>query len=89
MSKGKPWSVEEEKQLREMLQAGKSSGVMAKVLGKTRESIRQKMIKLELKEQQQLKNKCCSSSGSDFVLPEELPSVEEALKKLACARSGR
>jgi len=36
MSKGKPWSVEEEKQLREMLQAGKSSGVMAKVLGKTR-----------------------------------------------------
>ena len=78
--KGKPWTREEEKQLREMLQAGKSSGVIAKVLGKTKESIRQKMIKLGWKEQQQVKINCCSSSNDDLL--KDLPSVEEALKAL-------
>jgi len=83
VAKGKPLTVEEGKQLSEMLQAGKSSGVIAKILGKTKESVRQKMIKLGWKEQQQLKNNCCSSSN--LKLPDELPSVEEALNMLSAA----
>ena len=55
MPKGKPWTVELENQLRELLQAGKSVKVVAKVLGKTENAIRQKMIKLGLVEEKRLK----------------------------------
>jgi hypothetical protein len=52
-------------------------------LGKTANAITQKKIKLEWKEQQQLKNECCSSSI--FSLPEDLPSVEDEPRMLAAA----
>jgi hypothetical protein len=49
-----------------------------------KKGIRHKLIMLELlKDQQQRKNLCCCSSR--FVLPKELPSVEEALKDLVAA----
>ena len=49
----------------------------------TEEAIRQKLIKLGLIEQQQtVANRCCSSK---LELPEEMPSVEEALKTLCAA----
>jgi len=81
--KGKPWSVEDEKKLSEMLQAGKSIRVIAKALGKTQNAIRQKMIKLELKEEKKSHSKVFSSS--DFSVPADLPSVEDQLKVLAGA----
>jgi len=80
--KGKPWTFEQEKQLREMLQAGKSIRVIAKVLGKTQNAIRQKMIKLELVEEKKLN---CTFFSSTLVLPKELPSVEIVLKTTAAA----
>lgn len=43
--KGKPWSVEEENRLKQMLQAGKSVRVIAKVLGKTRDCVRMKIAR--------------------------------------------
>jgi len=83
MPKGKPWTVELEKQLRELLQAGKSVKVVAKVLGKTENAIRQKMIKLGLVEEKKTENSAVFSST--LVLPKDLPSVEEALLKVAAA----
>jgi len=38
--KGKPWSVEEEKQLRELVLVHRSLGVIVGSLGKNKESIR-------------------------------------------------
>jgi len=84
--KGKPWSAELEKRLRELLKAGKSVKVIAKVLGKTQNAIRQKMIKLELVEEKKTKNSAVFSST--LVLPKELPSVETVLKKAAAALAG-
>ena len=83
MPKGKPWTVELENQLRELLQAGKSVKVVAKVLGKTENAIRQKMIKLGLVEEKKTENNAFLSST--LVLPKDLPSVEEALLKVAAA----
>jgi hypothetical protein len=80
MPKGKPWSPEEEKQLRDLIEGGNRLGVIVSKLGKTREAVRQKMLSLGLKEQQQTKNRSCCSS-----IPKELPSVEESLKILIAA----
>jgi hypothetical protein len=72
-----------EDQLREMLKAGKTVKVIAKVLGKTENAIRQKMIKLGLVEEKKTENN--SLSSSTLVLPKELPSVETVLKMAAAA----
>jgi len=83
MPKGKPWTKEEEKKLREMVKAGKSIKVMSEAYGKTQNAIRQKMLKLNLKEEKKTHSNVFSSS--ELRLPEELPSVEEVLKVLAGA----
>jgi len=82
--KGKPWTVKEEKLLREMLQAGKSIKVIAGALGKTQNAIRQKMINLDLKEEKNVEKNDFFSS-SNLKLPDDLPSVEDQLKVLAGA----
>ncbi|MCJ7763444.1 SANT/Myb-like DNA-binding domain-containing protein [Candidatus Bathyarchaeota archaeon] len=72
--KGKPWTVEEEKQLREMVQQKKSLVVMAKAFGKSPESIKKKMLRLGLKVVVRQIQQTTTSN--------ELLSVEEALQKL-------
>ena len=42
--KGKPWTVEEENRLKQMLQADKSVRVIAKAMGKTRDCARKKLV---------------------------------------------
>ncbi len=87
MTKGKPWPADDEKNLKSWFASGTTNlGVLAFSLdGRyTEEAIRQKLIKLGLlKEQQQSAANCCCSS--DLELPEEMPSVEEALKTLCAA----
>ena len=80
--KGKPWSVDKEKQLKQMLQAGKYVRVIAKVMGKTRDCVRIKIVRLniEVVVHPEISTR---TTTSNLALPEELPSVEEALKKLA------
>jgi hypothetical protein len=82
--KGKPWTVEEEKQLRILLQENKSVRAIAKVMGKTRESVRMKLARLEVVVQGEKTMRSTSTSAS-LVLPAELPSIEEKLKVLAGA----
>ena len=84
MTKGRPWTVEEEKQLRQLLKAGKSVRAIAKILGKTRDCVRMKIARLELEVvvQESAESRTTTSS---LILPEELPSVEESLRILAGA----
>jgi hypothetical protein len=81
MTKGKPWSAEKEKQLRELVEAKTPLSGIAKVLGKSEEAVRQKALRLGLEVVEQKKIVCSTTSK----LPEELFSVEDALKKLAAA----
>jgi len=81
MPKGKPWSLEEEKQLRKLVDAHKPVDVIAAALGKTEDAIQLKCRRLGLSVEEDAKGYTTSS----LPLPKELPSVEEALKILAGA----
>ncbi len=85
MTKGKPWTLEEEKQLQQMLQANKSVRVIAKTLGKTRDCVRMKVARLGLDVVVQSDSE--RTTTSSLKLPSELPSIEEELKKLSAALS--
>ncbi len=83
MTKGKPWTVEQEKQLEQMLRSNKSVRVIAKVLGKTRDCVRIKIARLGLDVVVQPKSE--RTTTTSLKLPAQLPSVEEALKTLSAA----
>ena len=51
MTKGKPWTSEQEKALCDLVAAKTSLAVIAEAFGKTQNAIRQKMIKLGLVEE--------------------------------------
>jgi hypothetical protein len=80
--KGKPWSLELEKELTDLVAANTSLNVIAKKLGKPEEAVRQKIRRLGLVVVQK---KIVCSTTSNLVMPQELPSVEETLKKLSAA----
>ena len=48
--KGKPWTVDEEKQLRQLLAENKPVRAISKILGKTRDCVRIKIARLCLGE---------------------------------------
>jgi hypothetical protein len=72
--KGQPWSVEEEKQLRQMLQEHKRLKEIAAFFGKSPESIKKKINRLGLVVVVQQIPQITTTNG--------LPSVEMALQKL-------
>lgn len=72
-----------QKRLKDFLDTGYSLPVVAERLGRLGQAVRQKMVHLGLKEKKQKSSVCFSSSRIE--LPEELPSVEDALKILAGA----
>ena len=83
MPKGKPRSIEEESALKQLVTAGHPLETIAERLGKRGEAVRQKIRRLGL----EVVDQDCSvwSTTSKLILPRELPSIEEALKLLACA----
>jgi IS30 family transposase len=85
--KGKPWTVEEEKQLRQVLEADKSVRAIAKSLGETRDCIRMKIARLGLEEVVQPKSE--RTTSTQLALTKDLPTVEEALKTLNAALEAR
>ncbi len=82
MVKGKPWTDEEEKQLRELAAQKKSARVIARTMGKSRDCVRQKLWRLGLEVVGHSENST-SPTTSSLKLPEDLPSIEYALKLLA------
>lgn len=83
MTKGKPWTREQEKELVGLVKAKYSLPVLAEKLGKSKEAVRQKMLRLKLEEVEQNRSVC--STTSQLRLPKSLPSIEEALQMLAGA----
>jgi aspartate aminotransferase-like enzyme len=83
MPRGKPWTAEEEKQLKELLDAGHPLSVVAERLHRkpTAVSMKTKRLGLEVVVTESRR----STTTTEVKLPEELPSVEEALRMLAGA----
>ena len=81
MAKGKPWTPEQEKKLRELVEAKTPLASIAVQLGFSENGVRKKCERLGLEEDGAMGLRTSSS----IVLPKELFSVEEALKMLAGA----
>jgi hypothetical protein len=79
--KGKPWSSEEEQQLRDLINAKTSVDVIAVKLGRQPDAIVMKCKRLKL---EVVVGKGYTTTTS-IAMPKELPSVEEALLMLAGA----
>lgn len=78
MTKGKPWSLDEETTLKTLAEANTPIDIMAAKLNRKPDAVYVKCIRLGL-------TKRPNSLVSSVPLPKELPSVEETLKKLAAA----
>src|SRR5450759_741309 len=78
MTIAKPWSVEEEKQLKELVEAKTSIEVIAAKLGRRPDAI---MIKCKRLKLEVVVGKGYTTTTS-IAVPKELPSVEEELKVL-------
>ena len=72
--KGQPWSVEEEKQLRQMLQEHRRLKEIAAFFGKSSESVKKKINRLGLV--------VVVQQIPQMTTTNDLPSVEKALQKL-------
>lgn len=83
MPKGKPWRVEDERQLKRLREEGKTVAEIALRMHKSPGAIKQKLRRLGLKVVT-LKNSGATTT-SELIMPEELISVEEALKELVAA----
>jgi hypothetical protein len=90
MTKGRPWDINEERRLRDLVEEGKGLEEISQIMVKTRDAIRQKMFDLKLtiwKEKKQVifhqKKPCFFSSKLE--LPSDLPTIEETLQILAAA----
>ena len=92
MVKGKPWNLNEEHQLRELAQEGKTVNEISQVLEKSREAIRQKSFNLGIdlkgakeKQQQRISAKKTCFCSTQLKIPPQLPNVEDTLNILAGA----
>lgn len=87
MTKGKPWTREEEKQLRDLRDQGCKVSEIAVAMGKSEEAIMKKLQRIGLKVVQQRDSNwsTTSTAKSEIIVPKKLYSVEEALGMLAGA----
>jgi hypothetical protein len=76
LTKGKPWPVEDKDELRKMVQAGKSVYEIAGFFGKSSQSVKKKIDRLDLKVVVHKIQQPATSGGGELV------SVECALGKL-------
>ncbi|MEM3697877.1 MAG: GcrA family cell cycle regulator [Candidatus Bathyarchaeia archaeon] len=83
MPKGKPWTIEEEKQLKDLVLRGFKPADIAAKMGKTKDAVLKKIERIGLKVVQP--QSIGSTTTSELIMPQELPSVEEALKLLVAA----
>ena len=78
MTKGTPWKIEEETQLKKLIEAKTPTDTIAQTLKRTPTAILLKCQRLGL-----VPSDCVTKAT--LPLPDELPSVEETLKELAAA----
>jgi len=83
--KGKPWTVEEENELKQLLRAKRSARAIARIMGKSRECVSMKIARLGLEVVTSPNSSVTTTSCLNLPLPVELPSVEDQLKVIAAA----
>jgi hypothetical protein len=83
--KGKPWGPEQEKQLRELVESKMPLDVVAVNLGLSVGAVKKKCGRLGLEVVVPVCRKTKTTTTTAIKLPAELPSVEDALRKLAGA----
>ena len=83
--KGKPWSVDEERQLRKLREDGKTVAEIASRIKKSEGAIKQKLARLGLKQVVVTSQNSGVTTTSELIIPEDLPSVEDQLRVLAAA----
>ena len=84
MPKGKRWTSEEEKQLKDLVNAGSSLKVIATQLKKSKEAVKVKMQRLGLKVVVvPVKKNGGTTTTFDLPVPDDLPSIEMQLRVLA------
>jgi len=79
--KGKPWTVEEEKYLRALVEAGESLKEISLKMNKTKQSVRRKIERLGLEVVGHKPVDSCPTS-SNVVLPEKMMCADDVLKTL-------
>jgi hypothetical protein len=86
LGKGKPWSVEDEKNLKDWVISGVSVGALVFRFDRqyTKDAIYKKIVRLGLEVVDEEKHNL-STTTSKLELPKELPNVEETLIKLSAA----
>ncbi len=84
MVRGKQWSIEEERKLRDLVKYGLTVSAIARKMNKTIPAVSIKCERLGLVDDDS-KNSALSSSTLALSLPKALPTVEDALKILASA----
>lgn len=77
--KGKPWTVEEERLLRDLAGKGKSLTVMASAFGKTPESVKQKLRRLGLKREVVVQQNVHTTTSNGAGASGELPNLKRTL----------
>ncbi len=83
MVRGKQWSIEEERKLRDLVKSGLTVSAIARKMNKTIPAVSAKCERLGLVDDD---SKISASSSSSLApLPKALPTVEDALKILASA----
>lgn len=89
MTKGRPWDIEEERQLRQLVDEGKTVEAICKIMVKTHDAVAQKLFDLKLKtvkeEKTAVSGKKTIFSSSKLNLPADLPNVEQTLQILGAA----
>jgi len=78
--KGKPWTVQDERELQKFREDGKTVSQIAARMNLSEDAVRQKLRRLGLKVVTMRKSSWTTTS--ELIMPEELPSIEEALKQL-------
>jgi hypothetical protein len=79
--KGKPWPVDKEQKLRELVASGADVDKIAAALGKSRDAVLKKAERLGL----EVVGAKGYTTTTSIQMPKDLPSVEEALRMLAGA----
>ena len=83
MTKGKPWTVNEERLLRELRIDGKTVAEIALRMNKTPDAVKKKLGRLGLKVV--VSDKKFGGTTNELIMPREMPSIEESLLKQAAA----
>lgn len=83
MTKGKPWTVEQEKQLKRLVAEKASLVTISTKMGFSQDAVKKKAKRLNLDVVGVGSYR--ATTTSELPLPKELPSIEEILRKLAGA----